>query len=538
MKSIELAPEVKTKKVAIYTRSSKDLHNVSCEAQEDEIRNRLKEGEEICRVFSDKALSSINDVRPAFNEMISLATLKEPPFSAIYSLDTSRFGRDELQTKIMLHKLRRKHGIEVVFLNMPQTGTPIDERMESVISAFDQFYSQQSKIKGVAGMKQNVKDGYRAGGKAPYGYMLERIELGVVRNGKPVTKSKLVLDPDTAPIAQEYFKRRVKFESRKSILRDFYRRGIPSPNGRKNWPVATVKTWEDNIETYEGHTTFNRLNERVKVDGKLDGYLGGQKWKPEEEWERKKNTHERLITPEIADSIRQIKEKGVRETPRRAVRVFALSGLMTCSECGSNYTGDRTLYRCNYYNKAGLECHNNAVSQRRIEGAVFSLINEQVLNFRNIQKVVNRVKSRLQGENKDTSPLEKRLIQFDREMERLMLLYRRGKVDPFYLEGQMRQVKEQRVAVAEELKQAKESIQAFEVNEEVIQEVIDKLGDEVNNADPQIRKRALMALIDRVVIFPKKSGKEGRIIEVRGSCLPLTRIAMASPTRFELVSPA
>lgn len=39
---------------------------------------------------------------------------------------------------------------------MPQTGTPMDDMMETVISAFDQFYSQQSKIKGVAGMKQNV----------------------------------------------------------------------------------------------------------------------------------------------------------------------------------------------------------------------------------------------------------------------------------------------------------------------------------------------------------------------------------------------
>ena len=68
--------------------------------------------------------------------------------------------------------------------------------------------------------------------------------------------------------------------------------------------------------------------------------------------------------------------------------------------------------------------------------------------------------------------------------------------------------------------------------------MIDKLGDEVNNGDPQIRKRALMALIDRVVVFPVKRGKKGRIVEVRGSCLPLTRIAMASPTRFELVSPA
>ena len=111
-------------KVAIYVRSSKDLHDVSCEAQESQLSELVKRnGESIYRVFRDKALSSTRDVRPEFDEMISMAMSKNPPFNKIYCLDTSRFGRDELDAKLMLHELRRKHGIEVVFANMPTTGT-------------------------------------------------------------------------------------------------------------------------------------------------------------------------------------------------------------------------------------------------------------------------------------------------------------------------------------------------------------------------------------------------------------------------------
>ena len=106
------------KPVAIYVRSSQDLHQVSCKAQEEHIRTVVKDkGEEVFRVFCDEALSSTRDVRPEFDEMVSLSFSKNPPFEKIYCLDTSRFGRDQYQTQALLYQLRKKHGIEVVFVN-------------------------------------------------------------------------------------------------------------------------------------------------------------------------------------------------------------------------------------------------------------------------------------------------------------------------------------------------------------------------------------------------------------------------------------
>ena len=102
-------------KSAIYVRSSKDLHDVSCEAQVSQISEHVKRnGEAVYRVFQDKALSSTRDVRPEFDEMISLAMSKNPPFNKIYCLDTSRFGRDQHETQVLLFELRRKHGIDVI----------------------------------------------------------------------------------------------------------------------------------------------------------------------------------------------------------------------------------------------------------------------------------------------------------------------------------------------------------------------------------------------------------------------------------------
>jgi DNA invertase Pin-like site-specific DNA recombinase len=49
---------------AIYIRSSKDLNNVSCETQEKELTQHVKEkGEAVYRVFCDQALSGLNSTR-------------------------------------------------------------------------------------------------------------------------------------------------------------------------------------------------------------------------------------------------------------------------------------------------------------------------------------------------------------------------------------------------------------------------------------------------------------------------------------------
>ena len=526
-------------KVAIYVRSSKDLHNVSCKAQEEQIRKLVKEkGEQVYRVFCDKALSSTRDIRPEFDEMLGLAMTKQSPFSKIYCLDTSRFGRDQHQTQGYLWALRKKHGIEVIFINMPQTNTYIDTVFETIMSAFDELHSQQSKVKGVAGMKQNVKSGYRAGGKAPYGYRLKEIEVGKHRTGNLITKTILEPDPDTAQIAKEYFERRAKYESRKSILEDFYSRGIPSPSGNSHWAIPSAKSIEDNIEVYLGHTVFNRLNERIKEKGKANGYLHGKKYKPKEEWVIKKNTHEPLITEDVASIIREIKEKRVRETPSTAKKIYALSGIMKCFECGTNYVGDRGIYRCNSRTKPGDKCPNNDISQNTAEDAIFTLVSQKILNFKNVKGIIDSVKERFQNGKSDIQPLEKNLTKIEKQQQKYMDLYSRGLVEIEDIEPKLASIKDQKKAITEEIENQKAVKGAFEVSDDDIRNAIENFTEEVSHADPKIRKSAILALFQEIRIFPKEGTPWERILEIKGSCLPLTRLSVASPRGFEPLLPA
>jgi hypothetical protein len=99
----------------------------------------------------------------------------------------------------------------------------------------------------------------------------------------------------------------------------------------------------------------------VKRRGKLDGYLAGQKWRPREEWVIEQTTHEPLITEEIADAIRQIKDRGLRDAPYNK-RIYPLSGTMKCGVCGIGFIGDTGVYRCNAKSKPGINCDNNGIS--------------------------------------------------------------------------------------------------------------------------------------------------------------------------------
>ncbi len=526
-------------KVAIYVRSSKDIHDVSCKAQEEQLKQEVrKKGEQVYRVFTDKALSSTRDERPAFEEMISMAMTKNPPFTKICCLEISRFGRDELLIKTLLWNLRNKYGIEVYFTINPPTGTFYDEYMESIFAANAQLHSKMSKYRGVAGMKQNVKSGYRAGGRAPYGYQLKAVEVGKHRSGKPITKTILEPNPETEPYAKEFFERRAKYESRKSILEDFYVRNIPSPSGGRRWKTHSAKSLEDNLEVYLGHTFFNRLNEQIKEMGKPSGYKHGKKYKPEKEWVKEFDTHTPLITDDIANIIREMKNKRIRETPNTAKSVYALSGTMKCGVCGTNYNGDRNLYKCNSRTMLGMKCPNNDISQNTAEDAIFTLVSQKILNFKNVKGVIDRVKERFQNGKPDIQPLEKSLAKIEKEQERLMDLYSRGLVEIEVVEPKLASIKEHKLAIKKNIEHQKASQGAFEVSDDDIRYVIENFKEQVSHADAKTRKSAVLALFQEICIFPKEGAPWERLLEIKGSCLPLTRVSVASPRGFEPLLPA
>jgi aspartate/glutamate racemase len=96
-----------------------------------------------------------------------------------------------------------------------------------------------------------------------------------------------------------------------------------------------------------------------------------------------------------------MKTKRIRDSRFNAKRIYAVSGIMKCALCGTNYSGDRGVYRCNSTSKPGDKCLNNDISQQKVEDAVFAVIDQQVLNFRNVKGFIDRVKERFKSDNSE-----------------------------------------------------------------------------------------------------------------------------------------
>uniref|UniRef100_UPI0032174549 HAMP domain-containing protein n=1 Tax=uncultured Arthrobacter sp. TaxID=114050 RepID=UPI0032174549 len=117
-------------------------------------------------------------------------------WDTILVLDTARIARRRHLSIIFEEHECKRAGVKVIYKSLPESDPITEMLLKSILQAMDEWHSLTSKAKGLAGMAENVRQGFRAGGSAPKGYRLESIATGTIREGQPVTKSKLILGDD------------------------------------------------------------------------------------------------------------------------------------------------------------------------------------------------------------------------------------------------------------------------------------------------------------------------------------------------------
>ena len=145
----------------------------------------------------------------------------------------------------MFERDAERAGVRIVYKSIPDEDPISGMLLKNVMRGIDQWHSLTSKRKGLAGMAENVRQGWRAGGRAPRGYRLVTIETGAIREGAPVTKSKLEPDDDATRVG-EYLRLRAEGVGR----------GILARRLKMPWPRTSLNGMEWNALTYAGHTAW------------------------------------------------------------------------------------------------------------------------------------------------------------------------------------------------------------------------------------------------------------------------------------------
>ncbi len=532
-----------------YVRSSKDLHDVSCEAQAERIRKAIPAGERLVFVYEDKARSSTRDDLPGLRALLTAAQEDPPPFAKIYVLDTSRIARETLQAQTLKHYLRKKRGIELSFLQLPQTGSYMDDIFEKMMEVWDELHSRLSKEKGMEGQRQNVRLGYRAGGEAPYGYRRRIIVIGQHRNGQPITKSVNEPDPVAAPVIQEYFRRRASGESRSAILRDFERRSIASPKGSPRWSTSTARSFEENLPVYLGQLVYGRMNERLReggmVGGKKRGFVGGHKLRSPDQWTVYEHAHPPLIEPEIAEQVQaRLKQIGISE---RRGDAYLLTGILVCGLCGQHYVGSlsggRYVYRCLCRSKRGqTACANNDIARDPIETFAIHLLQDELLKEERLADLVARLQRRPLAQQRrtvihDAERLQRELDSIDQQLQKALELYSKNILDEGQLAALNTRLRQRRSALQRQLDApSPPSLPLnFHVSADRLRAFLNAMETWMRDGDIVKRKMLLREVYHTIQLWPKVGKPWTRKILVSANVAALTRSFVVAPTGFEPV---
>lgn len=258
---------------ACYLRSSKDRHDLSLQAQRQKLEEHARSrGIEIVAEFRDAVESGKDDDRPGFQQLLASLRHRDRGWDVLLVLDTARIARRRHLALIFEHEAERA-GIRIEYQTIPDSDPITAMLLRSILQAMDEWHSLTSRMKGLAGMSESVRQGFRAGGVAPLGYRLEHLPTGTFRDGQPVLRSRLVPD-DNAPMMTLYLQARAQGKPRGLAIQI-------SGIDRKS-----LNDTEWRALVYAGHTVWGQAAERGP-----DGYVGGSKYRPRAEWQITRDTH-------------------------------------------------------------------------------------------------------------------------------------------------------------------------------------------------------------------------------------------------------
>jgi site-specific DNA recombinase len=491
-------------RACLYLRSSKDRSDVSIDAQRRELRElALARGLMVVKEFEDVVVSGKTENRPGWQALLGELKAPQREWTLILALDTSRIARNQWIAHTLRHECK-KRDVDLLFAKTPELEGVAGVILPAVLHAMDEVHSMLSREKGLAGMRENVLQGFRAGGRAPWGYRLKRHSTGAVRDGELVTKSTLEPDPAAAPIVQAYLQLRARGMARTRALREA---------GVTDQSLTGLVGTDWQAMTYAGHTVWNVHFERV--DG---GHAGGRKRRPRAEWTVKENTHPALITTAEAEAV------------RRSLETSTLSALLKTAE-------GRAWQGCRQRTRAGVpvgfyRVGNKHLTAAPLEQAVVARVLSDLRSDHFAEALAFSARQQANGDKDPAKALRAEQQKLARDIDRQMELAPQLK-DPAPALRRVDALEAQRRGLTVRIEEADraraEREELASATPEAIRTMLDGLAAVADQLQGPDLKALLETVVERVQLEP-----DGDEVTLCYAVAPVaTRESMAFPRGFE-----
>jgi site-specific DNA recombinase len=475
-------------RAVLYLRSSKDRSDVSIDAQRRELTAlATQRGLLVVGDYADVVESGTDENRPGLRRLVADIRQRGRGWDTVILLDTSRLARKPI-ISWMFERDAEKNGVRVVYKSVPDEDPITAVLLKSLMMGIDQWHSLTSKRKGLAGMAENVRQGFRAGGRAPRGYRLATIATGAIREGAAVTKTKLVANDD-APIVAEYLRLRAEGIARTTIMRQL----------KIKWPATSLIGLEWNALTYAGHTVWNVHNEFT-----ADGYKGGIKRRPRGEWVVQRDTHPALVSDAVAETVLQQIEKASHSDNRQRGAAHLLTGILK-TPAGGPWYGNRTS-RSEFY-RAQVGKGSRSFLAERVDRAVIETVAQDLQSPAFVAAAVKSTREKFAVTHaEDIAAARAEIAKLDARSSKLLEMASElktpapvlRKVDE--IERQRGEV-EQRIVAWDKEDEAAHAL--AKVTDSQVRTMLSHMADEMRLYERGALKDFLTSILDRVELDPE-----------------------------------
>jgi DNA invertase Pin-like site-specific DNA recombinase len=393
-------------KAAVYVRLSKedgDFDSTKAESnsisnQKSLIMNFLKEKEdiEVVSIREDDGYSGSSFDRPAFRLMME--DVENGKVNCIVVKDLSRFGREYIDTGKYIERLFPALGVRFIAINDGYDSADTSEQSGEILIPFKNLindtYCRDISVKIRSHLEVKRQNGEYVSNYCPYGYVKSETD-----------KNQIVPDEFAGHVVQDIYSMIKSGMSLDSISRRLNEQGVPSPmqykilNGsgyqspfyksdKLRWHPLSVRRIATN-PIYMGTLIQGK---RTTPNHKIKKAVQ----KREDKWAVVEHNHEPIVSERDFRVVQRLLMTDMRTDPKQT-RVYAMSGIAVCADCGALMTrkltsskGKRYAYYICSKNKKTGECTSHRIREEVLEQKVLLSLQEMIGTLVDAESVIKQ----------------------------------------------------------------------------------------------------------------------------------------------------
>ena len=384
-------------------------------------------------IYTDNGCTGTDFDRPQFKQMMEDA--RSGKINCIVVKDLSRLGRNYVEAGDYLEKIFPFLGVRFIAVNDNYDSSNInssDQLVASLKNLVNDAYAKDLSRKISTAMQEKRRRGDFVGAYEPYGYRRD-----------PENTSKLIIDPDIAPIVQEIFELRSTGIGIEKICRVLNEKGYPSP-GRLRFErgIITHNNRKGSELPWNRHVLTDLLRNVVYIGNLAQGRVGVSLYqgipyhqKDKSEWDVVTGTHEPIISMELWDQVQALNTKRSNEAKASFGKYADLpkrqnpyGSLLRCADCGRvikqvrsyRKTGNKDYYtyKCPQYIELGAQaCTFRRLTAEALDQAVLETMRRQMDVFLEMQTLLRQLMADNSAANEPDSQ-RKQQIRTELEQKR------------------------------------------------------------------------------------------------------------------------